>query len=341
MSELSSKKRFAGFDILKFFCAFLIVVIHFPFPSVFGQLVGALIRIGVPIFFMITGYFYDETVRRHREKQQIIKILKLTVAANIGYFLFNLAGHILKKDVGAYLAESFSPVSIFNFLVLNDSPFGNHLWYLGALLYVLIIAALLTKIKRLRLLIYAAPVLIVVELILGRYSALFFGSPLNLLITRNFLFTGIPFFAIGMFIKRLSVPKNPAPFFAASAVFYLLSVFEYYLPSIANFEAVREHYLNSTLLSVSVFMIFYIVYQNRSISKAELLMASIGQKYSAWIYILHPAVGQIMNSAFKKLGIFPVYSWIAPVAVFCATTALSVIVLKLTKLAGKKTRSRK
>ena len=45
-------------DLLRFICAFLVVVIHSPFPGLCGMDIEALSRIAVPIFIMITAYFY-------------------------------------------------------------------------------------------------------------------------------------------------------------------------------------------------------------------------------------------------------------------------------------------
>lgn len=340
MSGLSKPKRIAGFDILKCFCALLIVCMHFPFPSTAGQLVNVLTRIAVPVFFMITGYFYDSTVQRGREKKQIAKILKLTVAANLGYFVIYALGHLVKKDIGAYLVKVFSPKSLFEFFVLNESPFEGHLWYLGALLYVLVIAYLLNKAGKLKILMYLAPVLIIAELFLGRYSVFVFGEPLNMLFSRNFLFTGLPFFGIGMMIKRAKVPQSPVPFFIAAVVFYLTSVFEKYLPQIAGFKSDRENYLSTALLAISVFLIFETVYSNRTPSRFGSRLAAVGLKYSAWIYIIHPLAGKAMAFAVKKVGLFNVYNWVQPFAVFAASLLISILIIKLLSIVSAKVSKR-
>ena len=54
----AEQSRADNIDILKATCAFLIVCIHVPFPGVIGKYFTALTRIAVPVFFMITGYFY-------------------------------------------------------------------------------------------------------------------------------------------------------------------------------------------------------------------------------------------------------------------------------------------
>ena len=58
-----------------------------PFPGKVGAYFTALTRVAVPIFFMITGYFYSDTIKRHRECVQIKKIALLVVEANLFFFL--------------------------------------------------------------------------------------------------------------------------------------------------------------------------------------------------------------------------------------------------------------
>ena len=132
-------KRYEGFDISKCIAAFLVICIHQPFPGEVGKCVVSIARVGVPIFFMITGYFYNSIMQRKYEMIQIKKILFLFISANVFYFILNLLLMIFKGSVVQYLNNCFTFKNIFLFVFFNESPFGGHLWYLGAILYVLII----------------------------------------------------------------------------------------------------------------------------------------------------------------------------------------------------------
>lgn len=104
------------------------------------------IRVAVPIFFMITGYFYGDTVARHKENRQIRKIFYLVVETNSIFFIWNIALGILRRDsIVTYVQKIFTGKSILKFLVLNESPLAGHLWYLGAILYVLVIVLLVDR----------------------------------------------------------------------------------------------------------------------------------------------------------------------------------------------------
>lgn len=50
--------RYNSLDVLKVLCAFFIVCIHAPFPGTWGGYFTSITRIAVPIFFMISGFFW-------------------------------------------------------------------------------------------------------------------------------------------------------------------------------------------------------------------------------------------------------------------------------------------
>ena len=68
---VKTEGRYGGLDILKSICAFLIVNIHAPFPGEAGAYFLSLTRMAVPVFFMITGFFYDNVRSRGRVNAQI------------------------------------------------------------------------------------------------------------------------------------------------------------------------------------------------------------------------------------------------------------------------------
>ena len=116
---------------MKALCAFLIVCIHVPFPGKVGAYFTTLTRVAVPIFFMITGYFYSDTVARHKEKHQIKKIGGLIIEANMIFFIWNIALNVLRREnIVAYSRSIFTGKNIIEFLALNESPLAGHLYCL-------------------------------------------------------------------------------------------------------------------------------------------------------------------------------------------------------------------
>ena len=195
--------RNVGIDILKCICAFMIVCIHCPFPHEAGQYFISISRIAVPVFFMITGYFYHLKTDKSRKIKQIKKIFLLGLSANIIFFVWKCFYQLISGgSIADYIKSVFTLKNFIKFTALNESPFGVHLWYLGAILYVLVIIAIAQREKITKFLYLLSPFLLMGDLILGKYSLLFFGREFPYIIVRNFLFVGIPYFCIGMWFSE-------------------------------------------------------------------------------------------------------------------------------------------
>ena len=199
----AEQSRAEQIDIIKAICAFFVICIHAPFPGENGAYFTALTRVAVPIFFMITGYFYSNTVAKHKEKQQIKKIFFLMLKANLLFLIWNLTLILSQKgDLRSYLKAIFTGKNLERFLLLNESPFAGHLWYLGAILYVLLIVSLTDAFQCRKIVYYLTPVLLAADLLFGKYSLLVLGREYPYIFVRNFLCVGIPYFCIGNLIKE-------------------------------------------------------------------------------------------------------------------------------------------
>ncbi len=117
------------------------------------------------------------------------------------FLIWNIALDILRREnIVAYIRSIFTGKNILEFLVLNESPLAGHLWYLGAILYVLVIVLLVDKLNCRKLLYYLTPVLLIADLVFGKYSLLIFHQEFPYILVRNFLCVGIPYFCIGNLI---------------------------------------------------------------------------------------------------------------------------------------------
>lgn len=89
---------------------------------------------------MITGFFYLDIIFYHKEVKQIKKILKLLIEANVIFLIWNILCKVFcGKNIIHYLQSTITLKNIIKFVVFNESPLGVHLWYLGAVFYVLLI----------------------------------------------------------------------------------------------------------------------------------------------------------------------------------------------------------
>ena len=300
-------------DVLKLICAFLVVCIHIP-PEIGGGYSVALCRIGVPIFLMISGYFY----RKEKAVGQIKKIGILFIEANLLYIAWSL---LYGTVSGNY--PSVGIKAVLKFFFLNVSPFGGHLWYLGAILYVLIVVYVVDKTGVRRTLYYLTPLLLLTDLVLGKYSLLIFGREFPYILVRNWLFTGIPFFAIGMLMKEK--PKFRIGWWGIP-VFALTTILERYLLVSNNLNATRDQYISTMLLAIAVFS-FALEYKGEVNEK----IAKAGRDYSAWIYIIHPIFITCYGYVARRIGIESIWDYIGTVVVFLT----SVIFVKIVN-EGKK-----
>lgn len=289
--------RNKSIDVLKLICAFLIVCIHIP-PEIGGYSV-ALCRIGVPIFLMISGYFY----RKEKAVGQLKKIGILFIEANLLYAAWSVF-------YGA-VSGNFPVVGIkrlLKFLLLNASPFGYHLWYLGAILYALIVVYVVDKIGWRRVLYFLTPILLLTDLILGKYSILIFGREFPYILLRNWLFTGIPFFVIGMLMKEKKAFRIG---WFGIPVFMVTTILERYLLVSNGLNATRDQYISTTFLAIAVFS-FALEYEGEVSER----IAKLGQECSTWIYIIHPIFITCYGFVVRRIGLESIWDYIGAIVVF-------------------------
>lgn len=188
------KERNYSVDTLKFICAVLVIFIHIGTPYYNYPL--PLTRIAVPCFFMISGYFiFTEPDNMQR------RLLKST-RRMLWIFLWSTALYFAYYAVTNGDWSIFTWKNTFYFLFLNQPPFGGHLWYLSAYLYVLIIMLFVNRFRLWKPCFFLVPILLLCNLIFGKYDVLIFNHNFNLILSRNFLFMGIPYFALGCLVKK-------------------------------------------------------------------------------------------------------------------------------------------
>ena len=289
--------RNKSIDALKTICSFLIVCIHMP-PKIIGGYWIALCRIGVPIFLMISGYFYNQ----ESGMKQIRKVAILFVEANLIYCAWS---YFYGAVSGNFPVISFD--TLLKFVFLNESPFSGHLWYLGAVLYTQIVIYLLEKWQIKRAIYMKIPILLLTDIVFGKYSILLFGREFDYLLVRNWLFVGIPFFSIGMLMneKKLRIGWWGIP------VFTLTTILERFLLVRNGLNAARDQYISTIFLSISV-LSFALEYKG-SINN---WLAQIGNRLSAWIYIIHPIFVTCFTFIASRIGIQKVWGYVGAVFVF-------------------------
>lgn len=259
-------QRNFSIDVVKAVAALLVICIHTGFPSVVGDYIVALCRAAVPIFLLISGFYYQIIIDRNKTLSYYKKILLLTFFSSVFYFIAN------GIEISYLKVFRWDKMLMFSFPVT-----GDHLWYLYSLINVLILLAFCNKIKD--RLFFLIP-----SLLLGNYILSFFPK---FWLYRNFLFTSLPYFLLGMYfykkrdlVATLFRSKNHCILFIIWGI--LLQCIEIYLYKCYNLIYVRDHYLMTPLLVVMIFS--YALSVNL---QKENIISVIGNRYSAYIYILH------------------------------------------------------
>jgi len=334
-------ERYDGLDILKTICAFMVVFAHAPIVGTCGEYGNVLARVSVPLFFMISGFFFDSVVSNKKEWKHVKKLLMLLLLSNLTYFLFNTVKSLILGNVDSFFHKLFSAKTLVRFFFLNVSPFSSHLWYLGAILYVYVLAVCYGKnpsIQQIlgRMLPILIPVLLLGDLILGTYSLLLFGREFPYVIVRNFLFVGIPYFMIGVIMKNKEesldqIRKHGILMVSLAFLFCLTTILERTILVMNDLKSMREHYISTTLLSLVLFIIFSDCSWNDGRLK---LVKLIGRKHSLMIYVIHPLFITLIRAIMIRMGINDLYLFVRPVIVFIVSILFSVIfyfTLNLTK----------
>lgn len=308
--------------------AFFVVMIHNSSSFMYAD-INCLYRFAVPVFFVISGYFY--CVPKEKKKSRIKKIFILTIVTNIAFLLYQMVISLKDTGIADYFANTFTVEKMLKFVLLNDSPFGAHLWFLSALLYCMIIDYFFSEfmMKRKKLCVALIVVLLLCDLVFGKYSMVLFNREFDVAFIRNFIFVGIPYFYIGKLFKSVDVNAiklNNASLIILAVLFCVTTYLEKHMLMYFNLDTAREQYLSTTLFTLVVFVL---ALKNPLENPGRLLgyVAYSGKKYSLAIYIVHPVLVFASGFVVKHLGpmFTTVYSFVSGFILFAAAWIIAII----------------
>lgn len=275
--------RSLSIDLLKIVLAVFVVCLHMhvlrdSYPSLSYVLVNGLFRIGVPVFLIISGYFFYFVDDVSRLKKWSVRILLLYIIWSVIYFP-------LWKEDDSYL--------------LNILFGYHHLWYLigtffsGLLLFALRNTSpkiLITMIVFLFCCGYTIQFLGNSHYFSGETDALMNAFPSY----RNFLFVCFPFLAIGFLIRKLEIDVKRKPSLLLVIASVLLIIFEAFL----NYRMFKLSQKESIDLLFSLLIacpLLFLYCKNITVKTDSKILASI----STAIYLIHPLLMEfIYKSAY-------------------------------------------
>lgn len=290
----------------KNYCLFLfeiaasifITFIHVRFPGLYGELIVYLARFGVPLFFMISGFYLipsglnDPIELRRRVKKKLIRLVILLGISSTLYFLISFFSEV--TNLSSFFASRWNPTNIANFLLFNSPFLSVHHWFLLALIYVYLIVLCFPKLflgKDIWLILISLILFVTITLHLLSYrvDAYFLGVKLSDGIHfRNWLFDALPFVSLGILLKRKTkfLESLNLGWVIALLVFSLaMQVGELYLYNhvlVAHIE-----FVIFTIPLCSLILALAVKRPMPSLGKCKLL-ATKGN-WTNFVYILHPA----------------------------------------------------
>lgn len=323
-------QRNIGIDVLKCVCALFVVMIHAPFRVYLAPYTVALARVAVPIFFIITGYYFLRMEEKERTEKHLRKICILTLASCLFYFLFHTC--YLNTHPQRYLQAFIQPKAVINFICFNACPIEGHLWYFFSLMYAIPVLMWLHRMCILKKLAFLIPVLLI-----GNYLLTYTG---HYEYYRNWLFTALPYMGIGIFIRHHHdrIVRHLPPTKVLCSVYLLLCLL-LYLEWHGYYRhhaiAYRDDYLCTPWMAICLFLIAIkptsvdtTSCRYKTLYSITHFMAHVGRKYSPYIYVFHIAVKDGFHFWRHWRFIYPIY----PLWIFGFTGVLCYIGIKIWRL---------
>ena len=288
-------KRDSSIDVLKFVCAAFIVFLHTNWR--YSEEVLPVTRFAVPCFFIISGYLLSDPERNRQErlKHTFRRVLSITLWATLFFLIWDEGVQVVRT--GSLTMPTAN--DIVKWVLFNAPPWGFHLWYLYAYLYVLLIFMWVNKYSLWRFLYWLTPLLLLTGLAFGTYGNLLCHGALPYVCLRSFIFMGLPYFTIGTLLKQHQRPQwtTQKQLLIGCIVLFALTT-----------------YLERLLLV-----------------RTDTLAFQLGEKDSLYIYIIHPVFILCGSALSDTLQWQEAYSYVAPFIVLAATI-LSIKILRKMKL---------
>jgi peptidoglycan/LPS O-acetylase OafA/YrhL len=317
--SLKTGTHIHSIDVMRIVMAFFVVAIHVPFADKAGDVFITYGKTAVPFFLVICGYFLyrdDNKEMMKRLIKQTKRIFIFFVAANLFYAAFFALFVRVKEGSFDSLKECLTVKALTDFLLYNMSPFCEPLWYLGSLLYALLIMLLLNKLKVLKFAMFLAPFLVAAYVVL---SHLGIGTPVQL---RNAVLVGLGYTMMGMLIRRFE--KKILGSKAAAPVLWIVFVI-CCVTAIVELNGYKQGIaVPFVSCEILVYVIALLCLKYPDFGKGT-FAEWLGHECSLPVYIIHMAVLQLIIMTGND-GFFGKYG---AVTVFVTATVIAALYRKI------------
>ena len=303
-------QRTTSFDTLKAVAAYLVVFLHWETENAVGRSIHLLAYMAVPVFFMISGFFFNRLNERGKVVDQLKKVVRLTLYAYLVYFLLFWYRH---KTL-APLADWFTADRLSFYLFSCDVRLGFHLWYLNSIVVVLALLYLFTRRWKLSRLFFLIPPLLLTD---------WYFTYLNLPpeYNRNILIPGLAFFLLGSWVSGLHVRRRRIHFFLPF-LFGALLIVELFL---CERWGSGKAFVCLTPLCVSVLLVAQLYPE----FGAKTVLPYIGRNLSAYIFVYHIAFVLVFYDIMPRV---LDHSFLLPVLTMVCSTVVAWVHVKVKNL---------
>ena len=321
------KQRNQSLDVLKGIACIAIVLMHCKFPGIFGEIINAMTRWSVPLFFAVAGYFsYRATLESCLKK--VRHIFNITIVVTSIYVVYTGIAQLLAGTLKEYCHAEFTLKNLGVFIFFNRPliAFG-HLWFLYSLLYVYVIYALyLFTFKKMRIY-WLIPVLYSVHLFLA-YGSYLFGHPLSNTFYRNFLFFGLPSFLLGMWVREKIEKMESARILQYGRVGGFIALGFIALSAVERIVIGRGFDMHICSLVALVGLLYF---ASADLAGKFSLLNVIGVKYSLTVYVVHWGVFRALDDVYIAVGISDntVVQWLRPIVAVCISLLIAFAARKI------------
>ncbi len=310
------KKENRRINVLKGIACILVVLNHYHGIGVAGEIIYAVSHVGVPVFFLISGYYMyaadcGTSDKLPRKIYHIFSLVMLHIGLNVLDFISQcilLRDNMIRRDVVINeLAAYFTVDSIVSSVVWSTSLIGIGQWFLMALLEAYIFFWIVYKVRLgrfvekngiiLSILLFAFHIPIRVILIKLNVHQLFGMMTAQTSFVRNVWFDAIPFMLIGLGIraKDISVKKiSLLPFITIFAT--LMSVSEMFLTNrFLGYDRISSVLYCGTIVAVVSAFLWAISNNRESLNPLLIAFEYIGKHLSMIVYFIHVIVANYIQ----------------------------------------------
>lgn len=301
-------QRNNSIESLRFIAAFAVICIHYFYAKdkQLTLIVNQWARFAVPFFFVVSGYFLAEKLKKNDTPQIYLQFIKrlliLYFVWQIIYFLNpNHHGEIYIRGLVKAYNSKLRGVTDHGWWYTLTAGWAQHLWFFFSLAQTALVF-LLFRLKRIYLFVILGGILYFIGALTKAYAKTTIGIPVTLVglpkdfNTNNLIFFSALPFALGALFSAKNIRIGLIGSFIILIIGYGLHYTEvWYLGTIKLHQRI-DYGFSTFLVGLGVFLVGL----NRFKPLEFKNLANLG-KYSLGIYAMHVLIATYVNESFMNV----------------------------------------